>query len=374
MRVLTIVGTRPQFIKAAVVSGALKAHGFKETLLDTGQHYDWTMNAVFFGELNVPKPDIELRVGSARHGVQTARMLEGIEESIIATKPDWVLVYGDTNSTLAGALAGAKLHTPVGHIEAGLRSFNREMPEEVNRVIADHLSRLCFAPTEVAVANLRAEGIAPDSVLLAGDVMLDVSVQFRTSAERRSRVLDDHELDPGCYVLSTIHRAENTDDPNRLRVILEGLSKVALTVPVVMPLHPRTGSRLSRDPSLLAAADGIRLLPPVGYLDMVMLEASAAAIATDSGGVQKEAFFYRVPCATLRTETEWTELVSMGWNRLVSLESSESIANGVLACLGTRGIEASPYGDGHAAQTIVTTLAARSGGPMEVEYPSMERP
>ncbi len=313
-RILTIVGARPQFIKAAPVSRALAAAGLTEILVHTGQHFDAAMSDVFFEELDIPKPAHHLDVHSLGHGAMTGRMLEKVEATMLAEKPDLVLIYGDTNSTLAGALAGAKLHIPVAHVEAGLRSFNRRMPEEVNRVVADHLSALLFCPTATAVANLAAEGIT-DGVHAVGDVMYDTTLAATERARTRSTILDRLGLQPGGYAVATIHRAENTDDPDRFARVIAWLAEQARERPVAMPVHPRT-RKLMEARGL--APEGVTLLEPLGYLDMTRLAHSAAAIFTDSGGLQKEAYFHRVPCVTLREETEWVETVEAGWNRLWS--------------------------------------------------------
>jgi UDP-GlcNAc3NAcA epimerase len=358
MRVATIVGARPQFIKAAAVSRPLRAEPrCTEVLIHTGQHFDAAMSEIFFAELMVPRPDYDLGIGSGPHGAQTGRMLEAIERTLLEVRPEVVLVYGDTNSTLAGALAAAKLHIPVAHVEAGLRSFNRRMPEEINRVVTDHLAALLFAPTEVAVGNLLAEGIERGRIHQVGDVMYDVALHYADAARGRSRVLDRLGLAPRAYVLATVHRAENTDDLARLRAIFEGLGAIAPEQPVVLPLHPRTRARLRATEVLARLPAACRVIEPVGYLDMVVLEMNARLIATDSGGVQKEAFFYRVPCVTLRTETEWTELVDLGWNLVVPPESAAAVAAGLRAGIARpSGREATPYGDGAAARRIVSVL------------------
>ncbi len=358
MKLIAIVGARPQFIKAAAVSRVLRATpGVQEMLVHTGQHYDENMSEVFFRELEIPEPDYNLGIGSGSHGAQTGRMLESIEEVLFKEKPDRVIVYGDTNSTLAGALAAVKLHIPVAHIEAGLRSFNQRMPEEVNRVLTDHSSDLLFAPTQVALENLLREGIAEERIHLVGDVMYDAALYYGEKARRESRVLERLELKPKSYVLVTIHRAENTDDSLRLRAIVEGLREVGKNVPVVFPVHPRTRKALERYRLLEVAEARLRLIDPVGYLDMVMLEQNARLIATDSGGVQKEAFFYRVPCVTLREETEWLELVDLGWNKLVSPIMPEGVVEGILNSLyAPRGIEENPYGDGNSGELIAKCL------------------
>jgi UDP-GlcNAc3NAcA epimerase len=356
MKILTVVGARPQFIKAAAVSRQIAARtGMQEVLLHTGQHYDDNMSDLFFRQLEIPTPGYHLGIGSGTHGVQTGRMLEALDDILIKERPDWVLVYGDTNSTLAGALSAVKLHVPVAHVEAGLRSFNRAMPEEINRIMADHASDLLFAPTATAVAHLREEGVAADKVRLVGDVMYDAALFFGNKAERESRILVDLGLVDKGYVLATVHRAENTDDPIRLQAILGGLTQVAGDIPVILPLHPRTRSAL-KTLGIPVGGGGLRLVDPVGYLDMVSLERHAAAVATDSGGVQKEAFFYEVPCVTLRDETEWTELLDLGWNRLEPPRGADGVAAAVASAIGTRGQAGKPYGDGEAARHILDAL------------------
>lgn len=316
MKIVTILGTRPQFIKAAPVSKALRQAGIQESILHTGQHYDEFMSQRFFDELGLPPADINLGVGSGGHGWQTGQMLAGIETVLLAEKPDWVIVYGDTNSTLAGALAAVKLHQRVAHVEAGLRSYNRHMPEEHNRVLTDHCADLLFCPTQTAVDNLHREGITA-GVHLVGDVMYDAALQFGELAREKSTILAELNLAPKTYLLATIHRAENTDDPGRLESILEALS--GLEEPVIMPLHPRTQQKIV-EYGLEVPERGLKLIPPVGYLDMLMLEQNARLILTDSGGVQKEAYFFRAPCLTLRNETEWPETVEAGWNRVAKVD------------------------------------------------------
>jgi UDP-GlcNAc3NAcA epimerase len=358
MRLATIVGARPQFIKASAVSRQLRANPeCTELLIHTGQHFDPEMSEIFFEELMIPRPDYDLGIGSGPHGAQTGRMLEAIESTLLAARPQLVLVYGDTNSTLAGALAAAKLHIPVAHVEAGLRSFDRRMPEEINRVVTDHLAEVLFAPTDAAVRNLLDEGIDRSRIHRVGDVMYDVALHSAEVARCQSAILDRLKLSPKTYILVTIHRAENTDDPARLCAILEGLVLVACECAVVLPLHPRTRSRLAGSDLLARLPPACRVLEPVGYHDMVVLEMNARLIATDSGGVQKEAFFHRVPCVTLRAVTEWTELVDLGWNHLVAPASATAVADGLRAGLRRPpGREATPYGDGAAAQRIVGML------------------
>ena len=356
MKVITIVGARPQFIKAAAVSRAFRHHAdVEELIVHTGQHYDHQMSDLFFNELSIPAPRYNLGIGSGTHGAQTGRMLEAIEGVMLEVKPDMVLVYGDTNSTLAGAVAASKLHIPVAHVEAGLRSFNRRMPEEINRVVADHLSEVLYAPTDVAVTNLVNEGIERGRIEQIGDVMYDVTLF--SAARMPASLLETLGLTPRKYVLATVHRAENTDDPARLTTILDALGEFSRELPVVLPVHPRTRNVISSEPALSAKAKGIRLIEPVGYLDMTALEHYAAVIATDSGGVQKEAFFHRVPCVTLRDETEWVELVELGWNRLCPPLSKDAVVEALRSALSSTGDpHATPYGDGKAAERVVASV------------------
>jgi UDP-GlcNAc3NAcA epimerase len=355
MKIITIIGARPQFIKAAIVARAFREFStVQEVLVHTGQHYDNNMSDIFFAELDIPKPTYHLGVGSGNHGAQTGRMLEAIETVLTKEKPDWVLVYGDTNSTLAGALAAAKLHIPVAHVEAGLRSFNRKMPEEINRVLTDHASEMLFAPTEIAVKNLCDEGLA-NKTHYVGDVMYDAAQFYAEKAQASSTILEQLNLTPKSYILSTIHRAENTDNPQRLKAIFDGLKTVSETISVVLPLHPRTKNIIRQIG--LKPAPNLHIIDPVGYLDMVMLEKNAQLIATDSGGVQKEAYFYRVPCITLRDETEWIELVEHSWNRLVSPRDSQSIAGAILDSLFAQGDDVMLYGGGQASEKIVKLLS-----------------
>jgi len=359
MKILTIVGARPQFIKSAPVSQALRAAELQEIVVHTGQHYDSTMSAVFFEDLGLSEPAYHLGVGSGPHGQQTGRMLEAIEKVAQREMPGWVLIYGDTNSTLAGALAAAKLHIPIAHVEAGLRSFNRRMPEEVNRVVADQLSTLLFASTDVAVRNLVAEGIASEKIRQVGDVMFDATVMFAAKAERQSTILDQHKLAPKSFALATVHRAENTDVRDHLEAIFKGLTELSKDIRVVLPLHPRTSGALVPELQKRFTAAGGLLIDPAGYLDMLMLERHAALVITDSGGVQKEAFFQRVPCITLREETEWTELVELGWNTLLSPKRAQELPQLAAAVRGKIGATASPYGDGSASRLIAAWLASK---------------
>jgi UDP-N-acetylglucosamine 2-epimerase len=340
MKILSVVGARPQFIKAAPVSRVLRKKHL-EVLIHTGQHYDDNMSDVFFRELDIPEPDLNLGVGSGPHGAQTGAMMVGLEKVALDVKPDRVLIYGDTNSTLAAALVAAKLHIPVAHVEAGLRSFDRRMPEEVNRVLSDHVSDLLLCPTEEAVQNLANEGIKR-GVHLVGDVMYDAFL-FNVERARKRETINKLGLQHGRFALATLHRAENTDDPERLRSILDGIDRSGLDV--VLPLHPRTRSKLEGAPPAR-----IRMIDPVGYLDMLALEEAAAVIVTDSGGVQKEAYFLAKPCVTLRDTTEWTETVEAGWNVLAGWDS-ERIAE---AMRTFRPISERPdlFGNGHAAEKI----------------------
>jgi len=352
MHVMTIVGARPQFIKAAVVSRALRGRpGVRESLVHTGQHYDPNMSDVFFTELDIPHPAVHLGVGSGAHGKQTGEMLAGLEKAMLELKPDWVLVYGDTNSTLAGALAASKLHIPIAHVEAGLRSFNRRMPEEVNRVVADVLATLLFVPTETGVRNLAAEGITKN-VVRTGDVMYDAALYYGDRAG--DKALQGAGVTAGRYVLCTVHRAENTDDPVRLGGILRRprpRGREAARGAAAAPAHAQHPQQQGR-----AEPAGVRVIDPVSYLDMVALERHAAAVLTDSGGVQKEAYFYGVPCVTMRDETEWTETVEAGWNALVGAEASR-IERGVERALaGKPAAHPALYGDGHAGEQIADAL------------------
>lgn len=358
MRVLTVIGARPQFIKAAAVDRAFSRHGIEAVVIHTGQHFDHEMSQLFFDELGLRPPDINLGIAGGSHGEMTGRMLGTLEQVMVETDPDWVLVYGDTNSTLAGGLAVSKLPIRLAHVEAGLRSFNRTMPEEINRVVVDHLSDVCLTPTATADENLRREGIRDERVVRTGDVMFDATRLFGERSESSSTIAARYGLKTDGFVLATVHRAENTDDPQRLKSAVLGLAALAADLPVVLPLHPRTKLALER--MRLDIPAQLRILPPVGYLDMLWLEAHARLIATDSGGVQKEAFFYRRPCVTLREETEWVELVELGWNRLAPPTNPDAVAEALRAALeAPPGKDDSPYGDGNAADHIVEALMGR---------------
>lgn len=348
MKILTVVGARPQFIKAAAVSNIIRKH-HEEILVHTGQHYDENMSKIFFEELQIPKPDYNLGVGSGNHGKQTGSMLIELEEIYLKEKPDLVLVYGDTNSTLAAALCASKLLIPVAHIEAGLRSFNKKMPEEQNRVLTDHLSKYLFAPTKSAVDNLKNESIV-DGVYNVGDVMFDAILHFSKLAEKKSNIVESLNLTPNEYILSTIHRAENTNSIERLKNIIEALNESEKTI--VLPLHPRTRKYVENYG--LKFNDNIKLIEPIGYLDMIALEASAQKIVTDSGGVQKEAFFMKKPCITMRNETEWVETVENGWNVIVGTDK-EKILHSILNFYPTREQE-EIFGDGKAAEKILDII------------------
>jgi len=358
LNIVTIIGARPQFIKAAAVSRHLKAMPkVEEVLVHTGQHYDDNMSAVFFSDLEISPPAYNLGVGSGTHGEQTGRMLEAVERVLLKECPDWLLLYGDTNSTLAASLAAVKLQIPIAHVEGGLRMFNRKNPEEINRLVSDHLSELIFVPTELAAQNLRKEGIEEARIKLVGDVMYDVAMHFAQKAETQSRILATQKLAPGSYILGTVHRAENTDNSGNLRAIFDALCEIAKEVPVVLPLHPRTRLSLQRDGLWEKVTDAVRILEPVGYLDMAMLEKNARLIVSDSGGVPKEGYFYQVPSVILRTVAVWEELVDSGWARTVDPGDSRAIGAAI-----RRGLEPSGrshtrlYGDGNAAGLIIDLM------------------
>jgi len=356
VKLVTVVGARPQFIKAAAVSKAIKdLSDIEETIVHTGQHYDHQMSQVFFDELDVPRPKHNLQVGSAGHGRQTGGMLIRLEEILLEERPDVVLVYGDTNSTLAGALAASKLHIPVTHVEAGMRSYNRQSPEEINRVVTDHLSSLLLCPTENAVANLAKEGVH-QGVHLIGDVMYDASLLYSESAESLDNPLAAFGVEAKRYAVMTCHRAENTDNCTRLTSILRAVNEIATELPVLFPVHPRTRGRLNRGNATFHPQ--LKLIEPVSYLEMLALERNAALILTDSGGIQKEAFFFGVPCVTTRDETEWPETVETGANMLAGAQC-ESITRAARSQLHRSEpiSEASAlYGGGRAAATAVQLI------------------
>ena len=353
MRILSVVGNRPQFVKSLPLSLALRNADVEEIVVHTGQHYDRELSEVFFEELGLAPPAYRLEGGSGTHAEQTARMLPGIEQAVLSERPDWVLVYGDTNSTLAGALASAKAGAPVAHVEAGLRSFDHTMPEELNRMVVDRLSSLLLCPTKGAVKNLAAEGIER-GVHDVGDVMLDANLRFAPLARERSSALANAEVEPGRYLLLTLHREANVR-PEALARIAEGLGRLRETV--VFPAHPRT--RAALDDGAPALGDHVRLLPPVGYLDFAALASQARLVLTDSGGVQKEAYWYRVPCVTLRDATEWVETVETGWNRLVG--SDPDLLEAAVKEAAAPGAHPDLYGDGRASERIADLLCTIPG-------------
>jgi UDP-GlcNAc3NAcA epimerase len=348
VRVLSVVGARPQFVKAALLSEELERRGIEEILVHTGQHYDRGMSAVFFEELKLPEPRYHLGVGSAGHGEQTGEMLKRLEPVVESERPDWLLVYGDTNSTLAGALAGAKLPVRVAHVEAGLRSFNRAMPEEINRIVADHVADLLLVPSPAAAEQLAREGITA-GVRVTGDLMVDLARRVAAQLPPVPEIVSSLQVPPGGYYVATVHRASNTDDARIFAEILRGLR--ALPMPVVFPVHPRTRSLAAR----LRAGEGDNLIAidPLSYVEMIGLVSRAAAVFTDSGGLQKEAFTLKVPCVTLREETEWIETLEDGWNVLTGSDPKK-IAAAAKRILPTR--QGAPYGDGDAARSIVDAL------------------
>ena len=361
IRIITVVGARPQFVKAAAVSRAVAAHNaarqptIDERIIHTGQHYDENMSKVFFDELGIPRPAANLEVGSGSHAARTAGMLVGIEAELLADRSDWMIVYGDTNSTLAGAMAAAKLGVPICHVEAGLRSFNRAMPEEINRILTDRISTLLMCPTATAAANLAAEGVT-EGVHQVGDVMYDSVLHNAALAEQRSTIVADLGLTAKDFYLATVHRASNTDDPARLDGILAALAK--MDRPVVLPLHPRTRNTLGA--KLASLGDRVRAIEPLAHLDMLALEAAARIILTDSGGVQKEAYWAGVPCVTLREETEWVELVEVGCNRLAGADPARILAAVEEIESAGAALPASDagalYGDGHSAERIIAAI------------------
>jgi UDP-GlcNAc3NAcA epimerase len=362
-KIVTIIGARPQFIKASVVSSAIASSDrLKEVVVHTGQHFDANMSDVFFAELGMAPPAYHFDIHGGGHGEMTGRMLTAIEKVLLTEQPDVVMVYGDTNSTLAGSLAAIKLHIPVAHVEAGVRSFNMASPEEINRMLTDRVAQWLFTPTAGAVAELLREGTDPAKICPVGDVMYDVALHHGARARKHGGILGklgaERGVRPSEYCLATIHRAENTNNIARLLAIVDGLSEFSRQIPVVWPLHPRTRGVLANCGKLDALAQAVILVEPMGYLDMVQMEKHAALIATDSGGVQKEAFFHRVPCITFRDDTEWNELVEAGWNRLAPPLDAASLLAQLRASLGTTGKEITPYGIGDAASRIAQRMAA----------------
>ena len=355
MKICTIIGARPQFVKASMVSTALAmGDSVEEVLIHTGQHYDEEMSGIFFRELSVPREKYNLAIGSGPHGEQTGRMLEALEKVLVAEKPDRVLIYGDTNSTLAGALASVKLHIPTAHVEAGMRSCNRRMPEEVNRVVADHLCERNFCSCEAAVETLRREGRG-ETAILSGDVMYDCVLTFSAIASQQRDPLLRWKLEQGKYVLLTCHRAENTDRPERLSEIIQAVNRISDELPVLFPIHPRTKKFL--DKYRLETSQHVIQTPPLGYFDMLLLEKGAKTILTDSGGVQKEAFFFGVPCVTMRDETEWVETVELGWNKITGSNAARIVEAVETFVEDPPSVTAAkPYGDGKAAVKIAENL------------------
>ena len=374
MRIVTIIGARPQIIKAAALSRAIKTHyanEIQEIIVHTGQHYDDNMSAVFFDELGIPRPDYNLHVGSASHGVQTARMTEGIEDILIKERPDYIVLYGDTNSTLAGAVAAAKIHIPIAHVEAGLRSFNKSMPEEINRIVCDHCSTLLFSPTQAGVENLQREGFALNNeppytidnpkVYHCGDIMYDNSLYFAEIAETKTNIINDLGLKDKPFILATIHRDTNTDYPERLDTIFSALLTLSEQYHVVLPLHPRTNKLLKTNleaakQAQLFSSSNINIIPPVSFLEMIALERHARLVMTDSGGVQKEAYFFKKPCIILRPETEWVEIVQTG-NAILADANMSRIME------AWKHFEAMPptdfpeiFGDGNAAKFMLEKM------------------
>lgn len=357
-KLFTVIGARPQFVKASAVSKVIvKSKNLQEVVCHTGQHFSLEMSEVNFADLDMLKPKYNLGINRLSHGEMTGAMLIEIEKLMIEERPDLVLLYGDTNSTLAGALAASKLNIPIAHIEAGLRSFNMSMPEEVNRVITDRVSKLLFAPTKLAVKNLLQEGVEENNISLVGDVMLDVARSYTGISEKKSQIRENLNIKKSDYILLTIHRSENTDKIEKLQNIYEAILELSRSHLIIWPMHPRTRERISAAGITLPGDSNLlRITEPIGYLDMVDLEKNASLIVTDSGGVQKEAYFHKVPCITLRCETEWVELLDTHWNRLVPPTSSASIITGITNAIGTKGDDVQLYGDGFAADHIVEVL------------------
>jgi len=358
VKILSIVGARPQFIKSAPVSKYFRQMGVEELIIHTGQHYDDNMSEIFFNELGIPQPFLNLGVGSYLHGKQTGIMLEKIENVLLKEKPNLILVYGDTNSTLAGALAACKLNIPIGHIEAGLRSYNKKMPEEHNRVLTDHCSNILFCPTQTALDNLKIEGLC-DNTHLVGDTMYDALLQFLDLAEKGSNVLDKLNLTSKKYILATIHRPYNTDDQYKLNQIILALSSI--TDKVILPLHPRTREKI-KEFGISVNKSKLTIIDPVGYVDMIVLENNSKAVVTDSGGVQKEAYFCGVPCVTVRPETEWVETIEDGWNVLANANSAEIIdkVENLTKYLNMNG-RSDVFGDGYAHKKIFNVISKQYG-------------
>lgn len=354
MKVVTVIGARPQFVKAATVSRELTRAGIQEVLIHTGQHFDHNMSQVFFEEMEIPHPHYNLEVSGLNHGAMTGRMLEKIEGILLTEKPDYVLVYGDTNSTLAGALAAVKLHIPVAHVEAGLRSFEMKMPEEVNRILTDRISKILFCPTQTAIDNLNREGFQhfDCNMVLAGDVMYDAVMYYQSRIETHAKILQQEQLVGKPFVLATLHRAENTNDPARLRSICDAFNEISQKVKIVLPLHPRTKAFLEQNHIPLHA----HLIEPVGYFDMLALLKNCQLVMTDSGGLQKEAYFFEKFCITLRDQTEWVELVEAGANVIAGADRKNIVDQFSANYQRPIKVKHGLYGDGHAAATIVSYL------------------
>ena len=351
MKIVTVLGARPQFIKAGSVSRAIMNFPeINEVIIHTGQHYDANMSDIFFEEMKIPKPDYFLGIGGNSHGAMTGQMIEKIEEVLITEKPDWVLVYGDTNSTLAGAIAASKLHIQIAHVEAGLRSFNKKMPEEINRILTDRISSILFCPTQTAIHNLSVEGVESwdTSISLCGDVMLDGALFYKDFSQKPECIELNEE-----FILVTIHRAENTDNIERLTNIVEALNEIALTKTIVLPLHPRTKGILLK--LSITIHSNIKLIEPVGYLNMVWLIDNCKLVMTDSGGLQKEAYFFKKPCITMRDETEWVELVENQFNVLVGAEKAK-ILESYFSFKFSKNFDCELYGDGNASNIIISNL------------------
>jgi len=354
MTILSIIGARPQFIKAATVSRQIaKDNNLKEIIVHTGQHFDKNMSKIFFHQMQIPEPDYNLNVNSLSHGAMTGQMLAKIEKVLIKEKPDWVLVYGDTNSTIAGALAANKLHIKVAHIEAGLRSFNRKMPEEINRILTDRISDILFCPTESAVQNLKAEGFEKSEceIIKNGDVMLDAALFYASLSQQPGFTI------PPKFILSTIHRAENTDDPNRLKSIFSAFDKISEDIPIILPLHPRTRKIIS---TLRLETGKIKIVEPVGYLEIIWLLQNCSLVMTDSGGMQKEAFFFHKPCVTLRDETEWVELVDNGYNMAAGADSNVIYSSYQKMKIKSLDFDKKFYGNGNASEVIIQEILKKS--------------
>ncbi|MBK20448.1 MAG: UDP-N-acetylglucosamine 2-epimerase (non-hydrolyzing) [Rhodospirillaceae bacterium] len=353
-----VVGARPQFIKLSPVVQAMSKQGLQSRIVHTGQHYDHAMSRSFFDDLGIPLPDENFEVGSGNHGEQTAKMLVALEQEFLVHSPRMIIIYGDTNSTLAAAIAGAKLNVPIAHVEAGIRANDIRMPEEINRIVADRLSSLLFAPSQKASEQMLGENIPAQNIAVVGDVMYDVAIRFGETARENSQILEKEGLQKKNYVLATIHRAENTDDKERLKALVDALSVVAKSVRVVLPVHPRTRAALKKFDMEALAEKSLKLIEPVGYLDMVQLTANARIVASDSGGVPKEAYFHNVRSVILREDALWDELIELDWAALAPPTSSNSVSDVIKYNLDAApGQESYPYGKGDAAPKIAEALA-----------------